>query len=563
MEPTINKLLKELSLIKNSFDSSTNKRKEIIITRLSKTKEFTARQLMDIHEVLLFLSAHAHSANFLKQVRKVAAMNEAEIKKRLKKGDKASGRIFHGTGVTGSHVQAAVSFELVNWLVKTYPEQVTLDSIGAGAEEACGIVSTLLPWQQREDFNEGAYASLEDWLDKAVSRNRYQQLNFLLQLLGESSLNNSLRDFLFDQLEIYIDADLSRIPSRTNLHLDLVSYYYHHEPLIRSIDARTTIQQPLRALPESSAAEKEKIITAFRLQLFSLFRETDPGTYADPNDLKVYDAGRGLSIVLAGMDKHHRQPIDAYIGYMAFKNGQPYSYGGAWMLGPMAKIGINIFPSYRGGESAWFFAQLMRVYYHEFKPAYFIAEPYQVGRHNPEGIETGAFWFYYRLGFRPVQKKIQQLATIEFEKLKSGKIKKTPHKILETLVEDELVFVPGEQHDAIKFKYDTHQLSRGIMKYIASRYGGHSHTASKKATEEICKSLHIAEEEFPKYDAGLSKLSLYLAAGGGVDGFDKNEKAALKDIILEKSQGTDSAFAKKAAAHIALQKLLLKLALGR
>ncbi|MBK7965160.1 MAG: hypothetical protein IPK10_07600 [Bacteroidetes bacterium] len=101
----------------------------------------------------------------------------------------------------------------------------------------------------------------------------------------------------------------------------------------------------------------------------------------------------------------------------------PYAYGGTWLLGSMAKIGLNIFPSYRGGESTWFFAQLMRVYSQEFNPDYFIAEPYQVGRGNPEGIASGAFWFYYKLGYRPLSKLHQTLATKEFAKLKSGKIK--------------------------------------------------------------------------------------------------------------------------------------------
>lgn len=128
------------------------------------------------------------------------------------------------------------------------------------------------------------------------------------------------------------------------------------------------------------------------------------------------------------MDSTHRLPIDTYIGFFAFKNQIPYAYGGTWLLGSTAKIGLNIFPSYRGGESTWFFAQLMRVYYQEFKPDYFIAEPYQIGRGNPEGIASGAFWFYYKLGFRSLTHSHRLFASKEFDKLSSGKRKKTPKK---------------------------------------------------------------------------------------------------------------------------------------
>ncbi|MBK9983286.1 MAG: hypothetical protein IPP15_12935 [Saprospiraceae bacterium] len=57
---------------------------------------------------------------------------------------------------------------------------------------------------------------------------------------------------------------------------------------------------------------------------------------------------------------------------------------------------------FRNGESAFILAQLLRVYKHVFKLSYFEVEPYQFGLDNPEGIASGAFWFYYRFGFRPL-----------------------------------------------------------------------------------------------------------------------------------------------------------------
>ena len=32
----------------------------------------------------------------------------------------------------------------------------------------------------------------------------------------------------------------------------------------------------------------------------------------------------------------------------------------------------------------------------------FVVEPSQFGGTNKEGLLSGAFWFYYRLGFRPI-----------------------------------------------------------------------------------------------------------------------------------------------------------------
>ncbi len=47
----------------------------------------------------------------------------------------------------------------------------------------------------------------------------------------------------------------------------------------------------------------------------------------------------------------------------------------------------------------------------------FIVNPYQFGAGNAEAIRSGAFWFYYRLGFRPVDGAIAARAAREFARL--------------------------------------------------------------------------------------------------------------------------------------------------
>jgi hypothetical protein len=44
-------------------------------------------------------------------------------------------------------------------------------------------------------------------------------------------------------------------------------------------------------------------------------------------------------------------------------------------------------------------------------------DPYQIGHENEEAIESGAFWFYYKLGFRPASTEHARLALREEEKI--------------------------------------------------------------------------------------------------------------------------------------------------
>ena len=50
-----------------------------------------------------------------------------------------------------------------------------------------------------------------------------------------------------------------------------------------------------------------------------------------------------------------------------------------------------------------------------------LVDPYQIGLENPEAIGSGAFWFYRKLGFRPVQPEVLALAERE-----ERRMRKTP-----------------------------------------------------------------------------------------------------------------------------------------
>jgi hypothetical protein len=95
----------------------------------------------------------------------------------------------------------------------------------------------------------------------------------------------------------------------------------------------------------------------------------------------------------------------------------PLAYGGAWIFPGTSKVGINVFPALRGGESAWFFAQLLRLYRQRFGVDRFEAENYQLGHNNPDGLKSGAYWFYYRHGVPPGTKEVATHGSREFKKL--------------------------------------------------------------------------------------------------------------------------------------------------
>lgn len=549
--------------IRNRFDPEALSQKEALLSALVQSHNWPLNSLYELHETLLFLEAHPHSPAFHKKTRSALKACCDQIREALRNHNKVALRLFDQSGATGTSVTATFSYELCVWLHRTYPKAICFDSFGANQEVLSASLYAVLPNSLREHFQDGDASTVEEWLEQVAGDDHSGQLVFLLSLFENAVMDPALRQQLFESLQLYITADLSRMPSRSDIRIQMGSSFFHHEPLIRKLDIRTLLHDALGEPVHIGGADAEKWMSAFRLQLLALYRETDPGTWTDFEDLQLFDVGRGMEILLPALDAEHRRPFDAYIGFMAFKNGLPYAYGGAWMLGRMARIGINIFSSFRGGESAWFFGQLMRTYFQLYRPDFFVAEPYQIGRDNPEGLATGAFWFNYRLGFRPEHEALQQLAAREFDKMKVSKTYKSPLSTLKKLVSGEMLLLTNHDTGLLKLKYDTLGISNAIKAYINNRYKGNLHAACEAAVSLL--------KDIEGFDAGseaaLHNMSggwgLALLAGGGIRKWSRNDIAALAELLNEKATGSDSRYAILLSRHLPLQQFLRRLAQNR
>jgi hypothetical protein len=159
-------------------------------------------------------------------------------------------------------------------------------------------------------------------------------------------------------------------------------------------------------------------------------REIDPITFTSGELISYYRLPRGLSIALMEMVPARRHPIDSYMGYTVFKNGLAVAYAGSWVLFDSARIGLNIFPAYRGGESQFILEQILKIHQRVYRLKRFSIDPYQIGKDNWDGIRSGAFWIYYRAGFRPVREEQKKIAEDQAKKIRSVKGYRTPAAVL-------------------------------------------------------------------------------------------------------------------------------------
>ena len=174
------------------------------------------------------------------------------------------------------------------------------------------------------------------------------------------------------------------------------------------------------------------------------------------------------------------------MGFLILSNGVPIGYGGSSMMFRQSNNGINIFDEYRGSEAAWLWVQVMRVFHALSDCTRFVANPYQFGEDNVEALQSGAFWFYYRLGYRPVDKDVLRLAQSEHGKIRQDRRYRTPLSVLKTLATCDMhLTLPGARQSQF---FDEGWIE--ICSLLATRQLAQTrHRSRRKAQDAIARRL--------------------------------------------------------------------------
>ena len=124
----------------------------------------------------------------------------------------------------------------------------------------------------------------------------------------------------------------------------------------------------------------------------------------------------------------------------------------------------------------------------------FSVDPYQIGHENAEAVQSGAFWFYRKLGFRPTAPAVAQLVAREEVRMRKTPGYRSPKRTLERLADGYLLYeMPGtESGDWDRFRIRT----------LAQRLQGEPRIANEIAAKKRSGS----EARFLRWMQGNRKL---------------------------------------------------------
>ena len=536
------KLVSQLFSVRNSYGKKNSSRKLYLLKAIGKEKLTSKKEVELFHSVLLFLIAYPDNQAVYKRSSIFLQQLHLYIKshKKLRDG-------LYNSGITNTQLCAAYSFEMVKWMRANYKENIRIQSFEANEAQIQAILSVVMPKVESEIMQDGN-AGWRSWLKQSMKKEE-DLLDRLIAIFDETDIRPEVKDELWSAIGINIEIDFTTPGGLP----DPLFIPYFHRSLIKKKK-----WPPIRGMNSSKVhldkEGSEKIIECSRMILVRHLREIDPITFTSAELISYYPLPRGLSIALMGMVPARRHPIDSYIGYTVFKNGWPVAYAASWVLFDSARIGLNIFPAYRGGESQYIFEQVLKIHQSVYRLKRFSTDPYQVGKDNSDGIHSGAFWIYYRAGFRPVREEQKKIAEAEARKIRSVKGYRTPATVLKKLAESRLEL----KLDKKAVQFDVTDLSRAYAAILKDRYDNKRKPAEELAAKKLASILQIKNYGEVNLQYVLKNWSILLLNNEKELRRNSGLKKILKKLFELKAGGSEEEYIYGLQRSIALKKMMEK-----
>jgi len=477
--------LQSLKQIAANMDKEAILLKKDLLQTLGSLPLPAGRYLPGYHDTLLFLCAYAGNAG----LRRLAENELSRIALHLKKKYAAIKKSLpSNSGLPFTETLTGFSPDSLGWLLRQKDFTLHFDSFYDPKLTLNEVLNITLPSLLKAETTAGL--NPEDMLAVLGLKPR-QYLEFVHGQLETLKEYPQAKDMLCGSLNIFVQVvPKSKQFSRTYNRIPHQPVYYHQD-MLKRFDHMQLINEPLpheplapeKVLGKSGKAQLVKVIK-YAMSLTE--REIDPATYLQEDSMRYIVLERGLTMAIYGMYPERQLPLETYMGFTIFKNGLPVSYGGMWVFGKRAKVGFNVFEPYRGGESGYLLCQLLRVYKQFFNISYFEVEPFQFGADNADAIASGAFWFYYRFGFRPVDNEIFEQVELEQKKIRSRKNYRSSAKTLIGFTEGNIALNLGNSIPA-----DVIQISTQVLKGIKKDWKNNYQHARKQAVENFCKRVQL------------------------------------------------------------------------
>ena len=551
-----------------SFGAAAARERRAVLRRLLRRRLGSVALIERLHECLLAARAYPDD-------RATLALAERALQGFARRADV---RTLHArladTGIAGADIRFSFFAPTARRLATRWPARLELDW---SAFDDTAALEDWLPQLAHDaevpGLDEYDYG-LRGWLARLKSASEADGA-FVARRLSERLADDAVFERLHDGLGLPYrlrgDGDshgraaaAGPTPSRTLARWPVRAPHFQRAAFAGRPDLAVAAATPPRRIRALSRREGERALTLAMEAMVTRARDLDVFAWGDARDVRHIDCGDGLSFLMIGALPERRLLLESVYGFLSLKNGVPVGYVLTSALYRSAEIAFNVFDTFRGAEAGPVYGKVVGMTRALFGTETFTIYPYQLGDHNDEAVESGAWWFYQKLGFRPRARATRALMQRELARMQRDSGYRSAAPVLRKLARTNLYWSLGPERNDVIGELPLASAGVAVTRLIGERFGGDRARAAEECEREARERLGV--RSFAGWSEGerhaWRRWAPLVTLLPGVTRWNAAERAAAADVIRAKGGRREDAFARAFDAHPRLGRALAQLVLS-
>jgi hypothetical protein len=552
--------LARLERLRGEFGTEAASARLAALRSLARATLPSAADVRRLHEALCFARAYPDDAVVLRQVERMLASFARRPDLRRHAGALAD------TGIAGTALHYPYFAETAAWLARRHPRALAVDweLVDDDVEQKLyDRLDPLVLYAETPGLDE-VDLPIRSWIAR-LKHPAEGDGTFLARSFAAVGAEPFLRESYYDEMGLpLVLAPGPGTPARTHAHAGFLGLapVFQRGPLRAQ---RPVIAEAVRRAPRVRAlspADGAHAIELAREAMVTRSRDLDVFAYGDPRDVRLLECEDGLAFLAIGFQPERRLPFEAVYGFLTLKNSVPIGYVLNSALCGSAEIAYNVFETFRGGEAGHVYGWVLASVRHLFGVDAFTVYPYQLGHENEEGLASGAWWFYQRLGFRPRERGALALMRRELAHQRRDPRHRSSRVTLMQLARHNVYYFLGRERRDVIGRLPLGQLSLAASALLARRYGADracgEHECARAAAQRLgLRSFHGWTRAELRAWIRLAPVVLLLS---GVERWSAAEKRAAVAVLRAKGGRRESDFVRRFDAHTKLRRAMVKAA---
>lgn len=557
MPSTPSSLLQRLESLARRFDAEAAAGKAEALDGLAGRRLANASQVRRLHEVLCFLRAVPDDAAVLERVERMLAAFHRRADLRRHRAALAD------SGIQGTNLHLGFYAPMARWVARHWGERLRIDWGGVRNRDLLRDRLYLLALEAETPGLDHADRTARQWIEHMKGPDETDGA-FVVRRFDSVRWPEHLKDTLLDELALPLvlrgDADT---PSRTRARARGGAIHWQTGPLrSQRPDLRREIPKPPRSIRRVGAREGRNYLDLAREAMVTRDRALDAFAGGDERDVTLVDCGEGLEFAVIGSKPGWRMLLEAVHGWLTLRNRVPIGYVlTASMLGS-TEVAYNVFDNWRGGEAGWVYGRVLATSRALFGSDTFTVYPYQLGHGNAEGLASGAWWFYQKLGFRPRDPEVVAVMEAELAAMRRDPRHRSNVATLKRLARANVYYSMGRPRRAVIGEFPLDRLGLAVTEGLARRFGSDRERGERVLAEEAGRLLGVPDwRRLPGDERGAwLRWGPLIGVLPGVERWPQADRRRLAAVVRAKGGRSEIDYVRLLDGHLRLRKALGRLA---